>query len=58
VGNVPYSYTINTSIIVSIGLSFTIFIGVTIMGLYFNKIKFFSYYVPNGTPLALVPLLV
>lgn len=57
-GNIPYSYTINTSIIFSIGISFTIFIGVTIMGLYLNKVKFFSFYIPEGTPLALVPLLV
>ena len=55
--NVPYSFTITTSIIVSIGLSFTIFIGVTILGLSIHKIHFFSYFVPSGTPLALVPLL-
>ena len=57
-GNVPYSYTITTSIIVTIGLSFTIFIGVTILGLSIHRLKFFSYFVPSGTPLALVGLLV
>jgi F-type H+-transporting ATPase subunit a len=57
-GNVPYSYTITSSIIVSIGLSFTIFIGVTILGLSTHKLHFFSYFIPSGTPLALVPLLV
>jgi F-type H+-transporting ATPase subunit a len=57
-GNVPYNYTITTSIICSIGLSFTIFIGVTIIGLSQHKVKFFSFFVPTGTPLALVPLLV
>jgi F-type H+-transporting ATPase subunit a len=57
-GNIPYNYTIATSIIVSIGLSFTIFIGVTILALYRHKLVFFSYFVPSGTPLALVPLLV
>ena len=31
-GNVPYSFTITTSIMVSIGLSFTILIAVTILG--------------------------
>src|SRR6185369_4820527 len=39
-------------------LSFTILIGVTILGLSIHKIKFFSYFIPSGTPLALVPLLV
>ena len=57
VGNVPYSYTITTSVIVTIGLSFTIVTGVTILALYLHNLKFFSYFVPSGTPLALVPLL-
>lgn len=58
VGNVPYNYTITTSLIVSLGLSFTIFIGVTILGLYKHQLKFFSFFIPAGTPLGLVPLLV
>ena len=58
VGNIPYTFTITTSIIISIGLSFTILIGVTILGLSIHKIHFFSFFIPSGTPLALVPLLV
>jgi len=57
-GNVPYSFTITSSVIVSIGLSFTIFIGVTLLGLSIHKVHFFSYFIPSGTPLMLVPLLV
>lgn len=57
-GNIPYSFTITTSIMVSIGLSFTILIAVTILGLSIHKLHFFSYFVPSGTPLALLPLLV
>ena len=57
-GNVPYSFTITTSIMVSIGLSFTILVGVTILGLSIHKTKFFSFFVPSGTPLPLIPLLV
>ena len=57
-GNIPYSFTVTSSIIVSIGLSFTIFIGVTILGLSIHRLHFFSYFIPSGTPLALVPLLV
>ena len=56
-GNVPYSYTITTSIIVTLSLSFTILIGVTILGLYIHNIKFFAFFIPSGTPLALFPLL-
>nr|YP_010412014.1 ATP synthase F0 subunit a [Auricularia villosula]URP31174.1 ATP synthase F0 subunit a [Auricularia villosula] len=57
IGNIPYNYTITTSLIVSIGTSVTIFIGVTLLGLITKKISFFSSFVPEGTPLALVPLL-
>ena len=57
-GNIPYSFTITTSIIVSIGFSFTILIAVTILGLSIHKLHFFSYFLPSGCPLALVPLLV
>jgi F-type H+-transporting ATPase subunit a len=57
-GNIPYSFAVTTSIIVSIGLSFTIFIGVTLLGLSIHKVSFFKYFIPSGTPLALVPLLV
>nr|YP_010240529.1 ATP synthase subunit 6 [Phellinotus piptadeniae]QTF87870.1 ATP synthase subunit 6 [Phellinotus piptadeniae] len=58
IGNVPYSYTVTTSIIVTLGLSFTILIGVTILGLYIHKLRFFAFFIPSGCPLALVPLLV
>lgn len=57
-GNVPYAFTITTSVMVAIGLSVFIFIGVTILGLYTHGIHFFAYFIPSGTPLGLVPLLV
>lgn len=57
-GNVPYSFTITTSIIVALGLSITIFLGVTIMGLSLHKLHFFTFFVPTGAPTALIPLLV
>ena len=41
-GNLPYSYTITTSIIVTLRLSFTILIAVTILGLKIHNIKIFS----------------
>jgi F-type H+-transporting ATPase subunit a len=57
-GNIPYGFTITTSIVVSIGLSVIIFLRVTILGLSIHKLHFFSYFIPQGTPLVLVPLLV
>jgi F-type H+-transporting ATPase subunit a len=56
-GNVPYNFTVTTSVIVTMGLSITIFLSVTIISLYSHGLKFFSYFIPGGTPLLLVPLL-
>jgi len=56
-GNVPYNFTIGTSIIVSLGLSITVFIAVTVIGITKHKLTFFSYFIPAGTPLALTPIL-
>ena len=56
-GNIPYNFTITTSLIVTMGLSVTIFIGVTLLGVIVKKLSFFATFVPDGTPLALVPLL-
>ena len=58
ISNVPYSFAVNASAIATLGLSFTIFIGVTILSLSIHGIKFFSYFIPNGTPLQLIPLIV
>ncbi len=57
-GNIPYGFTITTSLILTLGLSVIIFLGVTIIGLQRHKVHFFSFFLPSGTPLALVPLLV
>jgi F-type H+-transporting ATPase subunit a len=58
ISNVPYSFAVTASGVVCLGLSFTIFIGVTLLALSIHGIKFFSFFIPSGTPLALVPLLV
>lgn len=57
-GNIPYGFTITTRFCVRIGLSVSIFLGVTILSLYTHKLHFFSYFLPGGTPIILVPLLV
>ena len=57
-GNIPYGYTVTTSGIAALGLSVFVFLAVTILGLRLHGVHFFSYFVPSGTPLALVPMLV
>jgi F-type H+-transporting ATPase subunit a len=56
-GMIPYSFTPTSHIIVTIGFSIAIMIGVTIIGCSRYKTEFFSLFVPSGTPIALVPLL-
>jgi F-type H+-transporting ATPase subunit a len=58
ISNVPYSFAVTASGVVSLGLSLTIFIGVTILALSIHGLKFFAFFIPSGTPLNLVPLLV
>lgn len=58
ISNIPYSFAANASGIVSIGYSLTFFLGVTIISLFKHGNKFFRNFIPEGTPLALVPLLV
>ena len=58
ISNLPYSFAVNASGLACLGISVMIFIGVTILALTLHKVKFFSFFVPQGTPLALVPLLV
>ena len=57
ISNVPYSFAVTASGVVALGLSLTIFIGVTLLSLSIHGIKFFSFFIPAGTPLGLVPLL-
>lgn len=58
IGSIPYNFTITSSIILCIGFSFTIFMGVTILSLSIHGLHFFSFFVPAGTPLGLVPMLI
>nr|YP_003935035.1 ATP synthase F0 subunit a [Groenewaldozyma salmanticensis]ADO51059.1 ATP synthase F0 subunit a [Groenewaldozyma salmanticensis] len=57
-GLVPYSYASTAQLVFTIGLSFTIWLGITILGLIKKGWKFFDLFVPSGCGLALVPLLV
>ena len=57
-GMIPYSFTPTSHLIITIYLSVTIMIAVTLIGLINNKIRFFNLFLPEGTPLALVPLLI
>lgn len=57
VGLIRYSYTITSQFIITIGWSMMILIGITYKGIRRNGLNMMSNYVPQGTRLALVPLL-
>lgn len=56
-GLIPYSFTATSHLIYCFSLSVAIMLGITILGISSHKTRFFSLFVPSGTPLALVPLL-
>ncbi|KAI3913417.1 hypothetical protein MKW98_003896 [Papaver atlanticum] len=55
---IPYSFTVTSHFLVTLGLSFSIFIGITIVGFQRNGLHFLSFLLPAGVPLALAPFLV
>jgi len=58
VGIVPYTFTPTAHIIVALGMSVSIWIGCTILGLINHRSNFFSMFMPAGTPIAMAPLIV
>ena len=57
-GMVPYSFTPTSHIIVTFALAIVMFIGVTFIGFARHGLHFFSFFVPKGVPVFLMPLLV
>lgn len=55
---IPYSFAISAQLIGIISLSLTLWLGVTLIGLSKHGLGFFALFVPTGTPLPLVPVLV
>ena len=58
IGMIPYSFASTSHFITTFFLSFTIVLGATILGLKKHGLVFFSFFVPGGCPLGLLPLLV
>jgi len=58
IGMIPYSSTITVEIIITLTLAFTILIGILIFGFFSHKFKLFAIFLPAGTPLPLIFLMV
>jgi F-type H+-transporting ATPase subunit a len=57
-GMVPYSFTVTSHIIVTAAMALFVFFMVTIIGIARHGFHFFSYFVPKGAPLLLVPVMI
>jgi F-type H+-transporting ATPase subunit a len=57
-GMIPYSFTVTSHFLITLGLSFSLFIGITIVGFQKNGLHFLSFLLPAGVPLPLAPFLV
>jgi len=54
----PYNFAPTSYFLLTFYISFTIIIGVTILGFQIHALKLSSLLVPSGCPLGLLPLLV
>ena len=57
-GMLPYSFTVTSQIVVTFGLAFVVFIGVTIIGFIKHGLGFFKFFLPHGVPGFLAPLVI
>jgi F-type H+-transporting ATPase subunit a len=57
-GMLPYSFTVTSQIVVTFGLALVVFIGVTIIGFIKHGFGFFGFFLPNGVPGFLAPLVI
>ncbi|VAH19577.1 unnamed protein product [Triticum turgidum subsp. durum] len=57
-GMIPFSFAVTSHFLITLALSFSIFIGITIIGFQRRGLHFFSFLLPAGVPLLLAPFLV
>ena len=57
-GMIPYSFTVTSHIVVTLGLAMGLFIGINIIGLQTHGLHFFSLFFPAGVPVGMAPFLV
>lgn len=57
-GNVPYGFTVTSHLSITFALAILVFVSVTIFAFVIHGWKFFSFFLPEGTPMFLAPLMV
>ena len=57
-GMIPFSFTVTSHIVVTLGLATMAFFGINVIGVKTHGFHMMSLFLPSGAPLALAPLLV
>ena len=57
-GMIPYSFTVTSHIVVTLGVAMMAFVSINIIGIKTHGVHLLSLFLPPGAPLALAPLLV
>jgi F-type H+-transporting ATPase subunit a len=57
-GMIPYSFTVTSHIVITLGLATMAFLSINIIGIKTHGLHMLSLFLPPGAPLALAPLLV
>ena len=57
-GMIPYSFTVTSHIVITLGLATMAFVSINIVGIKTHGLHLLSLFLPPGAPLALAPLLV
>jgi F-type H+-transporting ATPase subunit a len=55
---VPYSSTPTVEIVMTLSLSFTLLFGTLLIGFMTHKFFLFTVFLPGGTPIILIPLMI
>ena len=57
-GMIPYSFTVTSHIVITLGLATMAFLSINIVGIKTHGFHMLSLFLPSGAPIALAPLLV
>jgi F-type H+-transporting ATPase subunit a len=58
IGMIPYSFTFTSHIAVTLTMAVVIFLMVTVIAFMKHGLKFFSFFLPEGVPIILSPLMI
>jgi ATP synthase subunit 6 len=57
-GMIPYTFTVTSHLFVTFSMGITIFVGATFVGFSKHGLHFFSFFVPPGCPVWIIPMLI